>query len=471
MKKINSIHFVGIKGVGMAPLAIIAKEAGMIVSGSDVADEFITDASLQKAGIQPFVGFSKDHVQHTDLVITTGAHGGFDNIEVVLAKQREIPVWTQGRAVGEFMKGEIFGRSTKGISITGTHGKTTTTAMTATILTHAGYDPSFLIGTGDVPSLGQNGHYGTGEYFIAEADEYVSEPTHEIIPKLLLQQPTIAVITNIEYDHPDVYANAGAVIDVMRKFVDEKVKETGIVILNGDDKNSKLLYDRIKQENKKIITFGKNEHTMNRIQNVHITEQKTTFSIDMGEKGIVDFMLKSGGEHNIYNAAAAILVAHQCGVSIEQVQKGIASFVGSKRRMEYKGELPGGALLYDEYAHHPTEIRRSLEALRAMYPDRKIVGIFQPHTYSRTKALFAEFAHAFSDAHEVILMPIYGSQREKADASVSSEDLARQINLNGQNAVYLPRPIDVIEYIEQKNYGSDTLIVTMGAGDVYKIYG
>lgn len=471
MKKIGSIHFVGIKGVGMAPLAIIAKEAGMIVTGSDVADEFITDVSLQKAGIQPFVGFSKDHVQHTDLVITTGAHGGFDNIEVVLAKQREIPVWTQGRAVGEFMKGEIFGRSQKGISITGTHGKTTTTAMTATILTHAGYDPSFLIGTGDVASLGQSGHYGAGEYFIAEADEYVSEPTHEMIPKLLLQQPIIAVITNIEYDHPDVYANAEAVIDVMRKFVDEQVKETGIVILNGDDKNTKLLHDRIIPGTKTLITFGQHANNTYTIQNIHISEKKTTFSIAMGEKGNIDFILKSGGEHNIYNATAAIIVGVTCGLSIEQVQKGISAFVGSKRRMEYKGQLASGALLYDEYAHHPTEIRRSLEALRAMYPDRKIVGIFQPHTYSRTKALFTEFAHAFSDAHEVILMPIYASQRENADASVSSEDLARQINLNGQNAVYLPRPIDVIEYIEQKNYGSDTLIVTMGAGDVYKIYG
>lgn len=455
----------------MAPLAIIAKEAGMKVTGSDVADGFITDASLQKAGIQPFVGFSKDHVKDADLIITTGAHGGFDNIEVILAKQREIPVWTQGRAVGEFMKGEIFGRSQKGISITGTHGKTTTTAMTATILTHAGYDPSFLIGTGDVASLGQSGHFGAGEYFIAEADEYVSEPTHEMIPKLLLQQPIIAVITNIEYDHPDVYANAEAVIDVMRKFVDEKVKETGIVILNGDDKNTKLLHDRIIPGTKTLITFGQHADNTYTIQNIHISERKTTFSLDMREKGVVDFTIHSGGEHNIYNAAAAILVALQCGVSIEHIQKGIFAFTGSKRRMEYKGQLPSGALLYDEYAHHPTEIRRCLEALRAMYPDKKIVSIFQPHTYSRTKALFDEFSHAFGDANEVILMPIYASLREKADFSVSSEDLARQINLNGQSAVSLPRPIDVLEYIEQKHYGSDTLIVTMGAGDVYKLYG
>lgn len=469
MKQIESIHFVGIKGVGMAPLAIIAKEAGIVVSGSDISDEFITDKALKKVGIIPLVGFEKEHVKDVDLIITTGAHGGFDNVEVRFAKEKHIPIWTQGRAVGAFMNGEIFGKIQKGISITGTHGKTTTTAMVATILTSAGMDPSFLIGTSDIPSLGQSGHYGTGSYFVAEADEYVSEPIHEIIPKLLLQEPTIAVITNIEFDHPDVYQNESEVIDTMLQFVTKKVKNNGVILLNTDDRNSKRLIQRIPQSQKMVITFGKEEESIHRIQNIHITARETTFSLSMADQGVVDFTLYSGGEHNVYNAAAAILTAWQCGVSIEQLQKGIKAFTGSKRRLEYQGKMQSGALVYDEYAHHPTEIKRSLEALHMMYPEKKILCIFQPHTYSRTKALFHEFSEAFRGVNQVILLDIYASLREIPDKTVSVKDLARQINLIDKNALYLPKPIDVIKYIREKNFDDDTLIVIMGAGDVYKI--
>ncbi|MBP9719143.1 MAG: UDP-N-acetylmuramate--L-alanine ligase [Candidatus Levybacteria bacterium] len=468
MQKITSIHFVGIKGVGMAPLAIIAKEAGIQISGSDIADEFITDKALAKVGIKPFVDFSKDHVKHVDLVITTGAHGGFDNIEVLAAKEQGIPVWTQGRAVGEFMSGTIFERIQKGISVTGTHGKTTTTAMIATIFIHAGVDPSFLIGTSEIPSLGQSGHYGRGEYFIAEADEYVSEPTHEMIPKLLFQKPLVAVITNIEFDHPDVYRDQSHVIDTMLKFVNENVKE-GIIIINNDDSGSKNMYQRINRENKELITFGKEKESTYRIHAIRISAEKTTFSLEIKNQESVDFTIHTGGEHNIYNATAAIVVALQCGLTVTQIQKGIMTFTGSKRRMEYKGKLSSGTLIYDEYAHHPTEISRSLMALKAMYPDKKLVVIFQPHTFSRTKALFDGFTKAFNGASEVLLLSIYASLREQSDNSVSMDDLAHKINLNGQNAHYLPRPIDVIRYIQEKNYGSDTLIATMGAGDIYKI--
>jgi UDP-N-acetylmuramate--alanine ligase len=211
MKKNKHIHFVGIKGVGMAPLAIIAKEAGFIVSGCDIPEEFITDEILKKAGIDFSSSFSPEHITDVDLVITTGAHGGFDHPEVVRAKELGIEIWTQGQAVGEFMKGDIFGKTIKGISVSGTHGKTTTTAMIAAILKDNRLDPSFLIGTGNIPFLNSSGHFGKGEYFVAEADEYATEPKYDLTPKLLWQKPEIAVITNVELDHPEI--ESGEVMD------------------------------------------------------------------------------------------------------------------------------------------------------------------------------------------------------------------------------------------------------------------
>ena len=252
MSKIKSIHFVGIKGVGMTPLAIIARQAGVSVTGSDIVDEFITDEPLKKAGIVPLVGFSKNHVGNPDLVITTGANGGFNNIEVLEAKRKSIKVITQGEAVGLFMNGEIFGRKFVGISVTGTHGKTTTTAMIATILKANGKDPSFLIGTAGAVSLGTPGHIGRGEYFVAEADEYMTEPNFDKTIKHMWQNPKIAVITNIEFDHPDVY---NSIDDTRKAFLAfaNKLPKDGVLITCGDDPQVKKL---LSDFNRRKITYG-----------------------------------------------------------------------------------------------------------------------------------------------------------------------------------------------------------------------
>jgi UDP-N-acetylmuramate--alanine ligase len=463
--KIHSIHFVGIKGVGMTPLAIIAKEAGVVVTGSDVADEYITDVSLQKAAIHPFVGFSPDHVGEVDLVITTGAHSGFDNTEVKVAKEKDIPVMTQGEAVGVFMRGEIFGKEQKGISVFGSHGKTTTTAMIATILKEAGVDPSYLIGTSDVTSLGESGHYGKGEYFVAEADEYATEPTYDKTPKLLWQHPKIAVCTNIELDHPDMYNTVEELQAVFTKFIQD-LPDDGMFIGNGDDFRIQQIIQNYEGKKK---TFGLQEHNDFQISNITVNNGVSTFRVKEKDTLIGDFSLQVFGQHNVFNAMAAIVTALSLGIDSEQVKKGIYAYKGSKRRLEYIGQTKNGAILFDDYAHHPTEIAACLRALHSSYPQKQIVCIFQPHTYSRTKVLFTQFSKAFSDASITILTDIYASAREQADASVSVEELARQINPNTESAVYLPRPIDVIKYIQEKNFGKDTLIVTMGAGDIYKI--
>jgi len=442
--KIKSIHFVGIKGVGMTPLAIIAKEAGISVSGSDIADEFITDAALKKAGIMPIVGFAKDNVKGVDLVVTTGAHGGFNNIEVQEAKRKKIKVITQGEAVGIFMNGDIFDRKFTGISVTGTHGKTTTSAMIATLLKVNNFDPTYLIGTADALSLGAPGHYGKGEYFVAEADEYMTEPNFDKTIKHLWQHPKIAVITNIEFDHPDAYKSLDDTREQFLKFANQ-LPEDGVLITCGDDPEVRKLLQGFKGRR---ITYGvkkDNDFVVSEVLN--------------------DIELSVFGDHNLLNATATYIVGLEIGLTKEQIKNGLREFKGSKRRSEFVGTLSSGAKLYDDYAHHPTEIQKTLRAFREKFPDSKIVCIFQPHTYSRTKSLFEQFSKSFEDIDTVILTNIYASLREKPDKSVSMQELAYKV---GKKALFFSDLKDVISYInnQQKN---DVIFITMGAGDIYKI--
>ncbi|MDP2637869.1 MAG: UDP-N-acetylmuramate--L-alanine ligase [Candidatus Levybacteria bacterium] len=445
---IKSIHFVGIKGVGMTPLAIIAKEAGIKVSGSDIALEFITDRSLKKAGISPLVDFSADHVRNVDLVITTGAHGGFNNVEVMEAKRKNIKVITQGEAVGIFMDGKIFGRKFIGISITGTHGKTTTSAMVATVLKSSGKDPSFLIGTADAESLGAPGHYGSGNYFVAEADEYMTEPNFDKTIKHMWQHPKIAVLTNIEHDHPDVYDSIDSTRREFLKFANQLPKD-GVLIVCGDDPQIKLLLLEYKGES---ITYGFSK------QNDYV----------VGDI-LKDVQLSVFGDHNRLNAAASFVVGLEIGLSKEEIKSGLVKFNGSKRRSEFIGTLESGALVFDDYAHHPTEIKKTLKAFRDKFPDHRIICIFQPHTYSRTKSLFEQFSDSFNFADTVVLTNIYSSLREKPDLTVSMSTLTDKIKQKVKTALFLPKLDDVIEYINASSFKNDTVIITMGAGDVYKI--
>ena len=250
MKK--KIHFVGIKGTNMTPLAIIAKEAGFDVSGSDIEQEFITDAALKKVGITPLVGFSSDHITDQSFVITTGAHGGYENVEVVAAKSKSIPVMSAGEATGEFMKGTHFKKNFTGISIAGTHGKTTTTAMLATMLTENRLDPSYIIGTGNIGSLGLPGHFGSGRYFVAEADEYATEPKNDKRARFLWQHPTFAVFTNIEHDHPDIYPTLSSVRETFLSFANQ-LPAKGLLIACGDDPQIREL---LREFQGKTITYG-----------------------------------------------------------------------------------------------------------------------------------------------------------------------------------------------------------------------
>lgn len=460
------MHFVGIKGVGMTPLAIIAKEAGFTVTGCDIAEEFITDEALTKAGISSVNGFSTSHIENSDMVITTGAHGGFDNPEVKAAKEKGITVLTQGEAVGVFMRGELFKKQFKGISVAGSHGKTTTTAMIATILAKAGMDPSYIIGTSSISSLGMPGHFGKkGKFFVAEADEYATEPFYDKTPKFLWQHPEILVITNIELDHPDLFPTIESIRNAFVQFVNSLPKE-GILILCGDDEQNKML---LKEYGGKVITYGYSSVNDFVIKRSYSSDSQTFFWVEMNGSLLGEFAINVVGEHNALNALAAVITAIQCGLSVETIQKVLPSFAGSKRRFEYKGKLSSGALLFDDYAHHPTEIKKTLEALRKSYLKKRIVCIFQPHTYSRTKKLFEDFIRSFNSADEVIISSIYPSLREEPDPTVSSELLVSHLSKIHRNALFLPGLPDVVKYINEKSYTDKAVVITMGAGDIYKI--
>ena len=467
MKKIKSIHFVGIKGVGMMPLAIIAKQAGLKVTGSDIPDIFITDYALNKMRISVFKGFSESHVGDVDLVIATGAHGGLDNIEVKTAQKKGISVVTQGEAVGLFMDGRIFGREFVGISVSGTNGKTTTTGMIATILKHAGLSPSYLIGTSFIPSLGYAGNLGKEKYFIAEADEYATDPVLDKTPKFLWQHPKIIVITNIDFDHPDIYSSIKEVKEAFKKFV-LRLPKNGLLVAYGDDSNVK---DVITCYNGKKIIYGNGLDNDYVISNVKTKNRKTSFNLAAKDEFKNNFELNIFGEQNVLNATASIVVGRYLGLSISQLKKGVAAYKGSKRRSEFIGRLSSGTLVFDDYAHNPSKVSATLKAFKNAYPNKRIVCIFQPHTYSRTKLLFEQFVTSFDDADAVIITNIYASLREKIDSSISSEVLTNAIkrNYNYKDVVFLPKLQDVVEYIDKKQYGDDTIIITMGAGDVYKI--
>lgn len=431
--KIKKIHFVGIKGIAMAALAVYCKERGFVVSGTDTEEEFPSDEVLKKAGIEPLVGFDIAHVQKTypDLVIYTGAHNGRDNIEVAEALKKNIPVLSHGKALGMFMEGK------RQISVAGSHGKTTTAAIIATILTHSGYDPAYAIGCGEIAGLGEPGHYGRGDWFIAEADEYVTDPGHDATPRFLWQSPEILVITNIDFDHPDVYSSLSDVEKAFKK-IREKVGGSGEVITASDA----------------------------RISNLHYHNGRTYFQLETSGVVLPEIMLQVPGRHNAINASLAALAANRAGISWDLIIKALSQFGGAKRRFE-KIATVGTTVFYDDYAHHPAEIRATLSAARARFPKQKIIAVFQPHTYSRTKALLDEFARSFSDADFAITTDIYASAREHDTLGISGETLAEKVAQNHRNSFFAKGKEEVKKILDAKVSDGD-IIIFMGAGDIYK---
>ncbi len=472
--KLNHIHFTGIKGVGMTALALCALDLGITVTGSDVEEEFLTDETLLRRGLAWKTGFSKENLDpRPDLVVTTGAHGGLNNPEVQAARELNIPVMSHAEALAEFTKGK------KVIAVAGVGGKTTTCAMIATILNELGMHPSFAIGVADIPSLGTPGRYDKdGQYFVVEADEYAISPGVDNRPRFSLLNPYILVLTNIEHDHPDIYPTLQ---DNLKAF-QGLVNKSQYVIYNNDNNN-------ILKLDIKGIAYGlpKNINTDAEIRAINYEEQRTSFALK-----VIDYTqaidLGVPGEFNIYNAAASFSAIRWLGkkdgefdydndlpnatnsIDTNLIAAALAKYTGCKRRFEKIAEI-NNILLYDDYAHHPSEVAATLKAAREWFPDRRIWVYFQPHTYSRTKSLLKEFGESFNDADFVGIDGIFSSAREAKDDSISSQMLVDEIkkhHKNPENVNYTTQE-EAIETLA-KNLKPGDVLLTMGAGDIYKIH-
>ena len=440
------IHFIGIGGISMSSLALIVKQGGFKVSGSDITRTHITD-KLENAGIEIFIGQKKENIKNPDLVVYTAAIAK-DNPEYLEALEKADTVVERSVFLGELMKAYSCP-----CCISGTHGKTTTTSMVALIMLAAQKDPTVLVG-GEVKAIGGNLKIGGKDMFVTEACEYV-ESFLEFFPQK-------AVILNVDADHLDYFRDIDHIISAFEKFV-ALVPENGSVIANGADKNT---LKAIKNAKCKVITFGIGEEFHCNAKNV-VFDKNGFASYDLVYFGetLCNVTLSVPGKHNVLNSLAAAAMCLDAGCDADAVKEGLKNFKGTDRRFEIKGEYKGCTVV-DDYAHHPTEIVAAISTAKN-FGHKKVTAIFQPHTYTRTKALLNEFAESLSGADRVILTEIYAA-REIDDGTVSSKDIADIMTKNGCDAIYVKEFDDVVSHIKQTCTG-DELIMTIGAGTVFKI--
>lgn len=452
------VHFIGIGGSGLSAIARLLREQGYAVSGSDRALSPLA-ADLQKHGITVCVGHSAENVAGADWVVRSSAIPD-DNPEVLAALQAGIPVYKRADFLGALMAPP----DKDGIAIAGTHGKTTTTAMTAWVLAELGADPSFIIG-GVSQNLGVNAHAGKGRAFVIEADEYDR--------MFLGLRPRFAVITNIEHDHPDIYPTPQEFFEAFRQFT-RLIPQNGALIINTEDAGSARLAEEARLAGIRTIGYAI-EQDDNRLQTewikaFNVRPNNTggySFSASArlmtGEDRVDNIHLSVPGLHNVRNALAVLGIIALMNYRLGDVTSALAEYKGTGRRFEVKGEA-GGVTIIDDYAHHPTAIRATLEAARARYPGRRILAVWQPHTYSRTMSLMQEFASSFEDADEVIVSEIYAA-REPAQ-SFSARDVVQRMPQSSVH--YIPTIKEISEYLISHLHAGDVLIV-MSAGDAEQI--
>ena len=430
------IHLIGIGGVSMRPLGLVLRGMGMKVTGSDMNSSVSTDELISK-GIEVKIGHNASNIDGADCIIRTAAAHN-DNPEIAAARAMGIPVFERAQAWGVIMR-----EYKNAICISGTHGKTTTTSMVTHIFMEAEKDPTVMLG-GYLPLLKAGHRVGNGETIIMESCEYCDS--------FLNFYPTVAIINNVEADHLDYFKDLEAVQRSFRKFAG-LVPRTGYVIANGDDANTvQALADL------SYISFGMEEK--NDIHPANLSEDCRSFDIMIFGKCYCHVDLEVFGEHNVYNALAAAAAAYVMGIEGEYVSRGLASFTGAGRRMEYKGNFHG-ADIYDDYAHHPGELHALINAVRLMGYQRIILA-FQPHTYTRTKALFEDFVEELKRVDVAVLAEIYAA-REQNKIGISSRDLAKKV----PGAVSFDTLPEVGAYLRSIAKEGD-IILTVGAGDIYK---
>lgn len=433
----------------MSALAQILALRGNKVSGSDLIENPITD-NLKKIGVKVYTGHKKEYLSpDTEMVVVSAAISD-KNPEISEAKKLGIPIITRGELLGQMMDEK------EGIAITGTHGKTTTSSLISQIFEDANLKPTIAIG-GEVGSTGSNAKEGNGKYFIAETCEY-----KRFFADI---RPAIAVITNIEEDHLDYYKDLDDIKSAFSDFT-KNIKDNGLLVACFDDENTREIADTF---DGKVISYGISSDDLNyRADNIRIEENVQKFNVHKNGSDLGEFQMQVPGIHSILNSLAAITVALECGIKLGVIKESIAKFTGAVRRMETKGKR-GEVLVIDDYAHHPTEIQATLQAIRSFYPKRKICCVFQPHQHSRTRILLNNFVDALTEADEIIIPKIYPVRDTAEDiASVSGENLADLLKKKGKPAKYIPDFKDVVSYLKDHASGND-IVITMGAGPVNQV--
>ena len=443
---IEKIHFVGIGGIGMSGIAEVLLNLGYKVSGSDLRESDTTER-LRGLGGEICIGHAAENLTNVDVVVTSTAVQS-DNPEVIEAKHRMVPVIPRAEMLAELM------RMKYGIAIAGTHGKTTTTSMVATVLTHAGIDPTIVIG-GKLNTLGSNAKLGQGKFLVAEADESDGS--------FLTLSPTIAVVTNIDADHLDFYT--GGLEQIKDTFVSfiNKVPFYGLAVLCQEDRNINEIIPRIK---KRFMTYGLSSQADLRATHVKLDGFQTSFTAHYKGYRLGEISFNMPGAHNVLNALACTAVALELDVPFDKIQEGFAQFGGVGRRFTVKGEK-NGIMVVDDYGHHPAEIRATLGAARNGWPERRLVVAFQPHRYSRTKELFNEFVTCFYDADVLVLTDIYAAS-EQPIPGVTAERLAEETRRHGQRDVtYIADRNDLPDHLAGIVKEGD-IVITLGAGNIWQ---
>ena len=441
------VHFIGIGGISMSGLAEILLGKGFRISGSDNNASALTK-HLEEAGAVVMIGQSADHISpDTDLVVYTAAIHP-DNPEFIAAKEQGIPMLSRAQLLGQIMQNYDLP-----INIAGTHGKTTTTSMCAHILMRAGLDPTVTLG-GILPSIGGNIRVGGTKYFVAEACEYTNS--------FLSFFPKIELILNVDADHLDFFKDLDDIASSFHRFA-ALIPEDGTLIINRDTAKYDVVTDHLACG---IITYSLNGDADYTAEDVHFNENGCASFVCLERgKPIGDFRLCIPGMHSVSNSLAVIALSRKLGLSPEIIAQGIADFHGADRRFERKGTA-FGATIIDDYAHHPTEIRAIITAA-LQTPHKKLWVVFQPHTYTRTKALLPEFADALSLADHIVLSDIYAA-REVNTVGISSEDLRAEIEKRGTKADYFSSFEEILEFLKTQLKEGD-LLITMGAGNIVDV--
>jgi UDP-N-acetylmuramate--alanine ligase len=441
------VHLVGIGGSGLSAIATLLIESGVVVSGSDSLASAMTDV-LVKRGATVHIGHRAENVNGADVVLVSSAVHD-DNPEVVAARAAGIPVKKRAEFLGEWMDGRT------GICVAGTHGKSTTTALIAYMLLRASRDPSFIVGA-VMTDLDANAHFGKGEDFVVEADEYDG--------MFLGLKPKIAVITNVEHDHPDCYPTPESYMEAFTQFVN-LLPADGVLIACRDDKGAKEVGLAAEAAGKRVAWYGLKNGAEWKAENIQANSAGGNDYV-VTRNGATVGLARSRlpGLHNVSNTVAAFAAVDALGIDFNICRTALADFQGLGRRFEVKGEL-NGVTVIDDYAHHPTEIRATLAAARRRYNGRPLWAMFQPHTFSRTRALLSEFAGAFSDADHVLVSDIYRS-RETVDETVNAKQIvvAMRSQFDHPDARYVPSFDDAVETLLAELQPGDVLL-TLGAGD------